>query len=113
MDFIRSEKSKPDYDNNTRHCLYGLDADLVSSKHATFHERCSTLYIHSPLLCSQMMLGLSTHEPHFALLREEVRFGGKESKKRYTTVEETAFYLLHLTLFREYLDYEFSSLKVN
>ena len=58
------------------------------------------------------MLGLSTHEPHFALLREEVRFGGKESKKRYTTVEETAFYLLHLTLFREYLDYEFSSLKV-
>ena len=29
-----------------------------------------------------MMLGLSTHEPHFALLREEVRFGGKDSQKR-------------------------------
>ena len=32
---------------------------------------------------------------------------------RYTTVEETAFYLLHLTLFREYLDYEFAALKVS
>lgn len=56
MDFIRSEKARPDYDSNTRHCLYGLDADLI-------------------------MLGLTTHEPHFALLREEVRFG-KQAQKR-------------------------------
>jgi len=30
MDFIRSEKSQSNYEPNTRHCLYGLDADLVS-----------------------------------------------------------------------------------
>lgn len=47
MEFIRYQKSQPDYNVDTRHCLYGLDADL-------------------------MMLGLCSHEPYFSLLREEV-----------------------------------------
>uniref|UniRef100_A0A8C0GM61 5'-3' exoribonuclease 1 n=1 Tax=Chelonoidis abingdonii TaxID=106734 RepID=A0A8C0GM61_CHEAB len=85
MEFIRSEKTKPDYDPNTRHCLYGLDADLI-------------------------MLGLTSHESHFSLLREEVRFGGKKSQ-RACAPEETTFHLLHLSLMREYIDYEFSPVK--
>ena len=55
------------------------------------------------------MLGLLSHEPHFSLLREEVLFG--KEKKKIASVENTAFFLMHLSLFREYLDLEFASLK--
>lgn len=55
QEFIRMSKAQPDYNPNTRHCLYGLDADL-------------------------MMLGLLSHDPHFCLLREEVTFGRKSKK---------------------------------
>ncbi|KAG0722266.1 5'-3' exoribonuclease 1 [Chionoecetes opilio] len=86
MEYIRFVKSGPDHDPNTRHCLYGLDADLI-------------------------ILGLTSHEPHFSLLREEVRFGGKKDNCRTPTPEETTFHLLHLSLMREYVNYEFYDLR--
>ena len=85
MEYIRQAKAQPDYDPNMRHCLYGLDADLI-------------------------MLGLLSHDPHFCLLREEVTFG-RQSQKKSKELEHQNFYLMHLCIVREYLELEFQELK--
>ena len=89
MQHIREMKSQPDYQPNTRHCMYGQDADLI-------------------------MLGLVSHEPHFTLLREIVDFNmGIQNKNSLKTVKkftkESDFQLLHLSILREYLDFEFGN----
>ncbi|KAI9781935.1 MAG: hypothetical protein M1835_004143 [Candelina submexicana] len=85
MEFIRLTKAQLEYDPNVRHCLYGLDADLI-------------------------MLGLLSHDPHFCLLREEVTFG-RQNQKKSKELEHQNFYLMHLCMVREYLELEFQELK--
>src|SRR5688500_10851032 len=91
MQFIRSEKLKADYDSQTSHCLYGLDADLI-------------------------MLGLSSHEPYFTIVREKVLFKSRRRQETdalfntkdisFQRTDEYQFFSLYLL--REYLQLEFS-----
>ncbi len=84
MMFIRRMKMQPDYCPGLRHCLYGLDADLI-------------------------MLSLVSHEPHFSLLREEVVFGNRAPGARKQLSKFGEFQFLHISLLRQYIHLEFQS----
>lgn len=69
--------------------MYGQDADLI-------------------------MLGLASHEPHFALLREVINFNRFNPGRsiRQTVIRQTKdaqFQLLHLSILREYIAADFAS----
>ncbi|KAL2328420.1 hypothetical protein Fmac_021847 [Flemingia macrophylla] len=74
MEYIRKQRSLEEYDPNTRHCIYGNDADLI-------------------------MLAMATHEPHFSLLREDV-----SPQQQYQNGATKPFKFLHVWLLREYLE---------
>ena len=108
LDFIRSQRASPNYNANTSHCIYGADADLI-------------------------MLGLSTHEPHFYVLRENI-MQDKDKKCRRCNktghlthecgtdaLKDTAaqrqaqlvqFQFVKISVVREYLYLEFKDVKL-
>lgn len=87
MEYIRAMRESGHLKPNTRHCVYGLDADLI-------------------------MLGLVTHEPHFFVLREKVDFtfwrkkGGPRVASMLDTTLFGEFEFLSIGVLREYLALE-------
>ncbi|MCL7028019.1 hypothetical protein MKW94_010014 [Papaver nudicaule] len=78
MRFVRLQRNLSGYEANTRHCLYGLDADLI-------------------------MLALASHEPHFAILREEV-FSQIQRPSSGQSLVKKPYQFLQIWTLREYLE---------
>ncbi|XP_066336433.1 5'-3' exoribonuclease 4-like isoform X1 [Miscanthus floridulus] len=82
MSFVRAQRSMEGYDPNTRHCLFGHDADLI-------------------------MLALASHEVHFSILREDVLLPNQAETEGNP---KKPFLFLNIWVLREYLEIEFKIL---
>ena len=84
LEFIRNFKESKDHNEFVKHCIYGLDADLV-------------------------MLSLITHEPNMVILREDkVK---KTNKKNKDEPQEEKYLFFLISVLREYLELEFDVLR--
>ncbi|EAY18781.1 XRN 5'-3' exonuclease N-terminus family protein [Trichomonas vaginalis G3] len=77
MEFIRIQRLTDGYNPNTRHVMYGLDADLI-------------------------FLALASHEVYFSILRENI-FDKKENDK---PIGPSSFIFANIFVLRQYLDRE-------
>ena len=102
LEFVRIQRSLPSHNPNTKHVIYGADADLI-------------------------MLSLITHETHFYIVRENLmdfrsiycRTCGQQGHFEYDcqgkarnddSIVNTKFQFVKVSTLRQYLFYEFKDL---
>jgi 5'-3' exoribonuclease 1 len=74
------------YDDNTSHCLYGADADLI-------------------------MLGMSLSVKKLCIIREEFVMKSKKTVITHTrNVKEVKFQIIYVNILKEYFDLEYKVL---
>lgn len=90
LDFIRTQWSNENYNPNTRHCIYGADADLI-------------------------FLGLSTHEPNFFIIREWFQMDYNYTPVEIPIIQDFTvnFSFLKLNIIWEYIQYVFWEVKID
>ena len=87
LEYIRNYKSSNEYVSNTKHCIYGLDADLI-------------------------MLSLITHEPNIVILREDSFLKKKKANDSSGKKDDKDYYeFILVSVLREYLELEFLDMK--
>eukprot|EP00835_Amoeboradix_gromovi_P005390 NODE_502_length_7546_cov_0.138982.p1 type:complete len:771 gc:universal NODE_502_length_7546_cov_0.138982:6364-4052(-) len=86
--FVRSLRIDSNYNPNTKHCILGLDADLI-------------------------MLGLATHEPNFYVMREDVLLLERQKRQavdsgadRVVQNDHPPYIMISIPILREYLEIE-------
>eukprot|EP01022_Parablepharisma_sp_SALTPOND_P026522 TRINITY_DN64324_c0_g1_i1.p1 TRINITY_DN64324_c0_g1~~TRINITY_DN64324_c0_g1_i1.p1 ORF type:complete len:1277 (-),score=166.01 TRINITY_DN64324_c0_g1_i1:68-3898(-) len=91
MEYLRQYKVSSEYDPNIRHCIYGMDADLI-------------------------MLALVSHEPNIVIIREilEQRPPNQHLTKSITRpilTKMAEFEILYIPILREYFEIEYGDLR--
>ena len=116
MDFIRNQKHKKDYNPNTRHCLFGQDGDLIMLGLAT-HEP------HFCLLREEVIFDQSRKKANLQMLKDAREKMLKEeanaediavtsqsvSASIDSYIHNSNFEVLHMSVLRDYLAYEFET----
>ncbi|KAF3321823.1 5'-3' exoribonuclease 3-like protein [Carex littledalei] len=115
MSFIRSQQNSNGYNPNLRHCLYGLDADLIMLA-LTTHElyfyilrEVSSLYQdvsgqNQSTVLTDFGQGLSTNLHEAIKSREWYKVLIQENKK--ATPTKKPYELVNICILREYLEFE-------
>ena len=93
LEYIRNYKLSENYNPYTKHCIYGLDADLI-------------------------MLSLLSHEYNFVILREDyfkmkkqAKVENNEIKNEKYSEKKIEYQFFLISVLREYLELEFNFLK--